>query len=57
MSDVDVDDCLLNPQETMLKERVWTEMNADYLDAQAIKVAQRAAAAQVSNSSAHFFFQ
>ena len=47
LSDMDVDDCLLSAEETALKERVWTEMNADYLDAQAIRTAQRAAAAEV----------
>lgn len=46
MSDVEVCQYLLSAEESALKETVWTQMNQDYLDAQAIKQAHQAAAAQ-----------
>lgn len=47
LSDVEVSQYLLSAEESKMKETVWTQMNQDYLDAQAIKGAQQAAAAQV----------
>ena len=46
MSDVEVCQYLLSAEESALKETVWTQMNQDYLDAQVIKHAHQAAAAQ-----------
>lgn len=50
LSDVEVSQYLLSAEESKMKETVWTQMNQDYLDAQAIKLAQQAAAAQVQRS-------
>ena len=47
LSDVEVSQYLLSAEESQMKETVWTQMNQEYLDAQAIKGAQQAAAAEV----------
>lgn len=50
VSDDEVENCLLTPSEVKMKEVLWTALNQDYIDKQAIKASIQAKVCAVRSS-------